>query len=637
VVWAAAERLAIPDDSARPAAAAGLLDAGHHLAFPHPLVRSVVYRDATPEDRRLVHAALAEETDAVRDADRRAWHLAAAAAGPDEGVATELERSAGRARARGGAAAAAAFLQRAVALTGDPTRRAQRALAAAQASIQVGAFEEALSLLYIADSGEIGEFERALIDLMRAQVAFASSRGTDATSLLLAAARRLEGLDGKLARETYVDAFSAALFGARLNQGIGLVEVAAAARTAPPSSGEKTAADLLLTALIDLTDGYDGAIGACRDALDRLTGDAVSREERLRWLWQGCVIALEVWDDDAAVSLSDASVITARETGTLSELALALSARSPVLVFGGDLSAAAMAVAETQSVEAATGTRSAPYGALILAAWAGRSRAARDLIDKSMREASSRGEGIGVAVCEYARAVLCNGLGQYDEALAAAREASAHQEAVVENWGLSELFEPARRTGRKDLVTDALDRLAIKANAAGTPWALGILARSRALLAHDDVADALFREAIEHLSRTQVRAELARTNLLYGEYLRRLNRRVDARGVLNEAYDTFATMGMEAFAERARRELLATGEHVRKRSVETREQLTPQEEQIARLAGQGHSNPEISGRLFLSPRTVEWHLHKVFGKLGVTSRKELREALSIEGRTADRV
>jgi DNA-binding CsgD family transcriptional regulator len=638
VVWAAADRLAIPDGAARPAAAAGLLDAGQRLAFRHPLVRSVVYRDATPEDRRLVHAALAEETDAASDADRRAWHLAAASAGPDEEVATELERSAGHAQARGGAAAAAAFLQRAVALTGDPTRRVQRALAAAQASLQAGEFEAALDLLFTAEAGEVDEFQRALIDLMRAQVAFASSRGNEATPLLLAAARRLEAIDGKLARETYVDAFSAALFSARLNEGISVAAVAAAARTAPPPADDEiAAADLLLTALIALSDGYDGAIEACRDALQRLTGTAISREERLRWLWQGCVIALEVWDDDRAASLSDASVVSARETGTLSELALALSARSPVLVFCGDLSGALSAVAETQSVEAATGIRSAPYGALILASWTGRSRTARDLIDRTMRDASSRGEGIGVAVCEYARAVLCNGLGQYEEALVAARAASAYQEAVVENWGLSEVFEPAARTGRSDVVTDALDRLILKASAAGTPWALGILARSRALLAHDDVADDLFREAIDHLSRTRVRAELARTNLLYGEFLRRLNRRVDARSVLNEAYDMFTAMGMEAFAERARRELLATGEHVRKRSVETREQLTPQEEQIARLAGDGHSNPEISSRLFLSPRTVEWHLHKVFGKLGVSSRRELPEALSIDRRPARKV
>ena len=508
-------------------------------------------------------------------------------------------------------------------------------MAAAQASLQAGSFDEARGLLVTAEAAELNEFQRALIDLMRAQLAFASSRGNEATPLLLAAARRLEPLNLKLARETYLDAFSAALFGARLNEAVGVAEVAAAARASPrPPDNEATSADLLLDGLVALADGYEKAIAPCRAALRKLSSDAISPEERLRWLWQGGVIALELWDDERAFSLSHRGVQIARETGTLSELALALSAHTPVLVFCGELTDAVSGVAETQSVEEATGVRSAPYGALILAAWRGQARKARELIEMTNREAGARGEGIGIAVSEYARAVLCNGLGEYEEALAAAVAASEYREAVVENWGLSELVEPATRIGRADLATDALNRLATKASATGTAWALGIEARSRALLSQDDIADGLFLEAIEHLSQTRVRAEQARTHLLYGEYLRRTNRRVDARLQLNAAFEMFSAMGMAAYADRARHELLATGERVRKRSLETRDELTPQEEQIARLAVDGHSNAEISARLFLSPRTVEWHLHKVFGKLGVSSRKELRQALSTEIRTA---
>jgi DNA-binding CsgD family transcriptional regulator len=635
LVWAAAERLAIPAGAVGPATASGLLNVGPQLGFRHPLVRSVVYREATLEDRQLVHAALAQVTDPTLDPDRRAWHLAAAAAGPDDEVADELERSAGRAQARGGVAAAAAFLQRAVGLTLDPGRRAERALAAAQASLLAGSFGAAHGQLATAEAAELSEFQRALIDLMRAQLAFASSRGNEATPLLLAAARRLEPLNLKLARETYLDAFSAALFGARLNEGVGVAEVAAAARASPrPADDAATSADLLLDGLVALADGYDKAIAPCRDALRKLSSDTISPEERLRWLWHGGVIALELWDDENAFSLSQRGVQIARETGTLSELALALSAHIPVLVFCGELADAVSGVGETQTVEEATGVRSAPYGALILAAWRGQTPKARELIETTNREAGARGEGIGLAVSEYARAVLCNGLGEFEEALAAAVSASEYREAVVENWGLSELVEPASRTGRTDLATDALNRLAAKASATGTAWALGIEARSRALLSPDEIAEDLFREAIQHLSQTRVRAERARTHLLYGEYLRRTNRRVDARRELNTAFELFSAMGMEGFAERARRELLATGVRVRTRSLETRDRLTPQEGQIARLAGDGHSNPEISARLFLSPRTVEWHLHKVFGKLGVSSRKELREALSTETRTA---
>jgi len=628
----AAERLGLDMAAAAPAVDAGLLKLGGRVEFAHPLVRSASYRSAAADDRHRIHRSLAEATDAETDPDRHAWHRAQATPGSDEEVAAELERSAGRAQSRAGLAAAAAFLTRAAELTPDPTRRMHRALDAAFANAQAGAFDTARTLLKLAREGQLEGLQRARIDLLQAQLAFATNRGNEATPLLLAAAERLEPLDVGLARETYLDAFAAALFGGRLNEHVGVPDVARAARAAPRRSDrEPTAADLLLDALVALTDDYDASIPLCRAAVQKLVGGKISPEERLRWLWQGGVVALEIWDDEGAYLLSQHNARIARETGTLSELALALSARTPILVLCGELSTAASTVAETRSVEEATGIGSAPYGALILAAWRGRAREERELIQTTIREARSRGEGIGLAICEYARAVLSNGLGRYEEALAAARSASEYQEVVGENWGLSELVEPAIRTGNFDLATDAMSRLTRKAQASGADWALGIEARSRALMSEGDVAEAAFGEAIGHLRRTRVRAELARTYLLHGEWLRRANRRVDARKELNVAHDMLAAMGMEAFAERARQELLATGATVHKRSVEARDELTPQEAHIARLARDGLSNPEIGAQLFISARTVEWHLRKVFTKLGISSRKQLRMAMPEDG------
>jgi DNA-binding CsgD family transcriptional regulator len=627
LVWRAGAKLEIGADALAPATDAQLLEIGAQVRFRHPLVRSAVYRAAPPDRRQRVHEALAAVTDPEADADRRAWHRALAAPGADEAVAAELERSAVRAQTRGGVAAAAAFLQRAAVLTPDRARRLERSLAAAQASLAAGAFTDVRGLLSTAEAGPLDEAQRARIDLVRAQLAFASRRGNEATPLLLSAARRLESVDLSLARETYVDAFSSALFGARLSDSVGVPEVAEAARVAPRVSGEPSTADLLLDALVGLSENYESAIGRCGAAVQRLLGEEASHKERLRWLWQGCVIALEMWDDESAYQLSHDSVDIARETGTLSELALALSAHTPVLVFSGELSDASAAVAETTSVQDASGIASAPYGALILGAWQGKANETRQLIELTLAEVGGRGEGIGVAICEYARAVLCNGLGDYDAARRAAYSASEHREVVAENWGLSELIEPAMRTGNTELVADALARLTRKAMATGTAWALGIEARSRALLSEGDQADSGFREAITLLSRTRVRAELARTQLLYGEWLRRVNRRLDAREQLRTAHDLFSSMGMEAFAERARHERHATGENVRKRVDETRDDLTPQERQIAGLASEGLSNVEIGARLFLSPRTVEWHLRHVFTKLGIRSRRQLETAL----------
>ncbi len=617
--------------AAAPAVDAGLLRIRTRVEFAHPLVRSAVYRRAGPDARHRVHRALAEATDPQADPDRRAWHRSRGTTGPDDEVAAELERSAGRAEARGGLAAAAAFLTRATELTGDPTARAHRAMAAASANVQAGAFETARALLAVAGEGPVDDLQRARIDLLGAQLAFATSRGTGATSLLLAAARRLEHLDGDLARDTCLDALTAALFAARMADDVGPHDLARAARAARrPSAGEPAVADVLLDALAALlTEDDDAAFPVTRTALRRLAADPQPAQQRTRWLWLGCAMACDLWDDESWYTLSDRFCRTVRHTGALSELPHAVNTRATILLFCGELPAAASLIDEGLSVQEARGISTAPYASLALAAWQGQADKARPLIDRAIRESTTRGEGWGVSFSEYTRALLCNSLGQHDEALIAAGRALAHsQSRAGVNLGLPELIEAASRTGRPELAADALDQVSRKARASGTGWALGIEARSRALLSGGDAAEEWFRAAIKQLSRTRVRGELARSRLLYGEWLRQTGRRADARSELTIAYELFSEMGMRGFAERARHELKATGVAVPQPTVATRADLTAQEAQIARLARDGLSNPEIGAELFISSRTVEWHMRKVFTKLGITSRRQLRRALS---------
>lgn len=620
--------------AAAPAMDAGLVQMRFRWEFAHPLVRSAAYQAGDAADRRRVHRALADATDAHADPDRRAWHRARATPAPDEAVAAELEQSASRAQARAGLAASAAFLTRATELTPDPGTRTSRALSAAFANVQAGAFEAARTLITIARDGPADEMQHAQIDLVRAQLAFASSRGREATLLMLAAAQQLQPLNLPLARQTYLDAFSAAQFAARLNDGVGTAQVARAVRSSPrPPDGLATPGSMLLDAFVTLTEDYAAAVPLGRDALARLRSDPDSARQNLRWLWQGCVLALELWDDHSAYDLSGQHLQMARKTGALSELPLALGSRTPILVFCGELTAAASLVEESRSVHEAAGIAEAPYGALVLTAWRGQDREGTELIDVAIADASARGEGVGVAICEYSRAVLFNGLGQHEEALAAARRACADPaEMVAHNWGMIELIESAARTGQTDLAAEVLERLTAKAQACQTGWALGIEARSRALLSAESSAEHGFREAVDHLSQARVRGELARTHLLYGEWLGRENRRTDARRELTQAHGMFSAMGMAGFAERARRELLATGATVPRPAAEAVDQLTEQEAHIARLARDGLSNPEIGAQLFISARTVEWHMRKVFAKLGVSSRHQLRAAMPERGR-----
>jgi DNA-binding CsgD family transcriptional regulator len=630
LVWRAAGRLAIGAEAAGPAAEAGLAEFGARVRFRHPLVRSAAYRSASVQTRQQLHGALAEVTDPAVDPDRRAWHRAQAAPGPDEEVAAELEQSAGRARRRGGLAAAAAFLERSAGLTLDPARRAQRALAAAQAKQQAGALDAALGLLAMAQAGPLDELQRARGDLLRAQIAFASSHGRDAPPLMLSAAKQLEALDVGLARETYLEAFTAALFVGRLSPAVG--DVAKAARMAPAPLAPARAPDLLLDGLALLvTEGYTAGTPALRRALLAFRGQDISAEEGLSWLWLAGRAAMAVWDDETWHILTSRHIKLAREAGALSELPLAVRSRILLHAHAGELAEGAALIAEAQAVADATGSQLGPYGALGVAAWRGREAEATELIQASMDGVTSRGEGRGVT-SQYAAAVLYNGLGRYDQALAAAGLACEYDDVGVLGWSLTELVEAAVRSGQPARASDALQRLSETTRASGTDWALGTEARSRALLSEGETAESCYREAIERLGRTRMRPALARARLLYGEWLRHQNRLRDARAELRTAHDLFTTMGIEAFAERARRELLATGDTVRKPTAGTVSELTAQEAYIARLAVDGRTNAEIGAQLFLSTRTVEWHLGKVYTKLGVGSRRELRRALASLGK-----
>jgi DNA-binding CsgD family transcriptional regulator len=626
LVWRAAGLLAIGAGAARPATDAGLAEFGARVRFRHPLVRSAAYRSASVQTRQELHRALAEVTDPAVDPDRRAWHRAQAAAGPDEEVAAELEQSAGRAQRRGGLAAAAAFLERSVGLTLDPARRAQRALAAAQAEHQAGALDAALGLLAMAQAGPLDELQRARGELLRAQIAFASSHGRDAAPLMLSAARQLEALDVGLARETYLEAFTAALFVGRLSPAVG--DVARAARQAPALQGQARASDLLLDGLALLvTEGYAAGTPALKRALLAFRSQDISAAEGLSWLWLAGRMAMAVWDDETWEILAGRHVQLAREAGALSELPLAIRSRILLHAHAGELAEGAALIAEAEAVADATGSQLSPYGAMGVAAWRGREAEATELIQATLEGVTSRGEGRGVT-SHYAAALLYNGLGHYDEARAAAEVVCEYDDVGVLGWSLAELVEAAVRSNQPARASEALQRLAETTRASGTDWALGTEARSRALLSEGETAEKLYREAIERLDRTRMRPAVARAHLVYGEWLRRENRRRDARTELRTAHGMFATMGMEAFAERARRELLATGDTVRKRTVETVSELTAQESYIARLAVDGRTNVEIGSQLFLSTRTVEWHLSKVYTKLGVGSRRELRRALA---------
>ncbi len=627
LVWRAARELGIPESMAETVAADDLLELGVRVVFRHPLVRSAVYRAARTKERHAVHRALAEATDPQIDPDRRAWHRAQAASMPDEDVAAELERSAGRAQARGGLAAVAAFLERAAALTPQPARRAQRLLAAAGANRDAGAPEAALGLLASVEAEMLDELGSARVELLAGQIASEQRRGGEAGRLLLNAARLLEPLDPELARETYLEALAGAMSSDVEVVG-GAAAVAQAARAASTVTAPPRTDDVLLEAfVIRLTDGYAAAAPAFARALQLLLAD-VSNEDVDRLSVSSSrnsnIVALELWDDESLHVLAARQVQVARDAGALVHLQFALSFLARSHMLAGELAAATLMIDEAGLIAEATGNPALVNAPMILAAWRGQEAQASELIEATSKEAQARRWTSN----NYARSVLNNGLGRHDVARDAAWEAMQPDPIGYGAYLLPELAEAASRTGDRAMLESALEWLTQRTGAISSDWATGIEARVRALLSEGEVADGLYGESIAHLSSSRLRLELARSQLLYGEWLRRERRRLDAREHLSAALEAFTAMGAEAFAGRAESELLATGEHARKRTADTLDQLTPQEQRVARLAASGATNREIAAQLFVTQSTVEYHLRKAFRKLDVKSRTQLAHRIS---------
>jgi DNA-binding CsgD family transcriptional regulator len=595
----AALRLGLYLETAAPPEADGLFTLGTGVAFRDPLVRSVAYHAAPARQRSAVHRALAETVNPALDPDRHTWHRAQAAHAPDDELADELERCADRARARGSLAAAAGFLGRAVVLAADPARRAERALAAARAMHDAGESEQAVDLLPLAQDGPLDEVQRAHLELLTAQIAFAPA-------LLVRAAKRLEPIDARLARDTYLEAMYAAVFSGSVGspEVIAVAEAARAA-SAPPAP---RSVDLLLDGLAArLTEGQATGAPLLKRALAGFSaGD-------IRWHHLAFHAADELWDDDAAHALAHRMVRLARRRKELGRLPQALSCLAYRALCEGEFGAAAELLEEAESVAAATGGTALVCLRPLLAAWRGQEE----------EVVSPGGEGLFVTGTEYASAVLNNGLGRYDAALVAAQRALVREE-LFSPWILPELIEAATRTGDLELAGAAVERLGERARASGTELALAIESVGRALVSHGDAADGLYREGVEGLGHSRIAPYRARAHLLYGEWLRRERRRTEARAQLQAASELFAAMGAVAFADRAARELLAAGQP----SVRAGGQLTLREAQVAELARDGHSNKEIASRLFISASTVEYHLHKVYTKLGIVSRNQLYRVLA---------
>jgi DNA-binding CsgD family transcriptional regulator len=623
LLWRACELLGIGAHAAWPAEDADLLHIGARVRFFHPLVRSAVYRAASAEQRRAVHAALAEATDASADPDRRAWHRAQAAPGPDEEVAAELQRSAERARSRGGVATEAAFLERAVALTVAPRPRSARALAAARAWHEAGGHDSALELLAAAEAGPLSQLEQAQAERLRAQIIYTRTDGRDGPIQLLRAAQSLEPLDQELARATYVEALVASTNSDTAHE----VRHALLGRPRPQPADPT---ELLLHGYgAFYTEGFPHGIDVLRQAVGAFTAASFTGSENIQTLNLATDIARSLWDDAAMDVLTTRLMLLARGTGTLSLLPTVLERRALYCIVAGELPNAAAARDEAEAIREATGMEPGLGSDLAtLTALREEQSVVCEEIERLRQEPRIRDIGRQEARLDYALAVLYNGMARFPEALAAAQRSREGHGGGGWGLGLAELVEAAARCQQPEVAQPALDALCVRTRLGGTDWGLGVEAYSRALLADGGAAEELYVEAIGRLGRTRASLSLARTHLLYGEWLRRERRRGDAREHLRTAHDLFEAMGARSFAGRARHELSATGATTLSRRDATLDDLTAQETRIASLAGDGLSNTEIAARLYISANTVDYHLRKVFRKLGIRSRAQLHHALT---------
>lgn len=621
----AAAHVALPMDAADAAEDAGLLEIRERTSFRHPLVRSAVYQSATQQERRLAHAALAEVTDGLLDPDRKAWHRAQATSVPDEDVAEELERTAARAKSRGGLAAAGAFLERAALLTPSANRRAERTVVAAEFMYEAGAYDAVETLLRSLDDTQLDERHAARAERLHAEVAWKRGRQPrEAVFPLLAAAERLRRLDPMLAHEAQFDALQSAWYGDS-----DLVEAVALAYSESAAAESDAIGGLVLRGWAHVAaqsvGGRDTSAGdeLLREAAIALLEKPQLDESDLSLLERTERAFLSYWDFDGWETLWRRAIQLARDRGSYLQLRRSLDDWAQVKTVAGDFSAVASALAEATAIAEATGEGWHLYRGVWPAAWQLPETEALAFVEGS----ESRGRTLGEThpLWDATRALIHNAAGRYEAALKAAQRACDVTRSRVFFWTLPDLIEAAARCGDRDRARVAMEHLVRRAHVISADWGLGLEARSAALVTDDPLlAEPLYVEAIERLDRARVRPDLARAHLVYGEWLRRENRRTDAREQLRAADDLFHAMGTHLFADRVRRELNATGETARKRTDDRRGDLTPQENQIAQLASDGLTNPEIGAKLFLSPRTVEWHLHHVYSKLGISSRKDLR-------------
>ncbi len=623
---AAADRLGLSTSAAAPAAGQGLLSIRAHVAFRHPLVRSVVYNGAPAEERRLVHGALAAVTNPATDPDRRAWHRAEASAASDEDVAAELERSATRAHARGGLAAEAAFMQRAAVLTPGGARRAERALGAAEAKLMVGALDESRELLELARQGPLEPLDSARLELVHANIQYASGAG-DAPALLLQAAERLGPVAPELSRETYLEAIEAAARAGRLSQP-DIREVAERAASNAPHAGQPPrAVDLLLDGLTARFSTSEAAAAPVLEAGLAAFRNDTTLAKHAKIQLGAAMRAANMRDEDTWELLVTRLIQGAREVGALSVLPPALESLGALEMFRGRFDVAARLIHESDTITTATGGIPGHFAEVALLGLRGLERETMSLVNAMLHEPAAGGQGYATLSAKSATAFLYNGLGRYELALAAALSAFAEDDTFYGLWAASEIIEAATRSGNPSAAAPALRRVSVGASS-GTAWALGVQSRSRALVTDDARrAEELYVDAIARLGQTKIGVDIARAHLLYGEWLRRQRRRADARTQLRTAHEMFAAMPAEAFTERAARELRAAGGQVHEPAVDTTPQLTPQQMQIALLASDGRSNQEIAAQLFISPRTVEYHLHNIFIKLDIASRNQLDAAI----------